>query len=236
VPVSIKKITCLVNTIAINSGNTIFMLVIFSKTDYHYYLEADRLALGIEREWPDRYINNIWKFERLLRKIEYFINCKKNPLWKPYFSFLRWRFRSLSTTLGFTIPANVFGPGLAIAHRGTIIVNSTARIGANCRIHTGVNIGTQAGFKGKSPRIGNNVYIGPGAKIFGEIELADNIAIGANAVVNKSFLEPGITIAGVPAKKISNKGSEGLIINATELLRDRKKYAEFHESGQNRLH
>jgi serine O-acetyltransferase len=51
------------------------------------------------------------------------------------------------------------------------------------------------------------VYIAPGAKIYGAIEIADNIAIGANAVVNKSFLEPNITIAGVPARKISDKGS-----------------------------
>ncbi len=61
-------------------------------------------------------------------------------------------------------------------------------------------------------RIGNNVYIGPGARIFGDIEIADGIAIGANAVVNRSFLEPGITIAGVPARKISDKGSKGLLI------------------------
>jgi serine O-acetyltransferase len=185
--------------------------VIQSKTDYLYYLEADRVQLGIEKWWPSIFINQRWKFERLLRKIEYFINCRNSPFWKPYIFFLMWRFRSLSIKLGFTVPPNVFGPGLAIAHRGTIIVNSAARIGKNCRIHTCVNIGTQAGSSAKAPKIGNNVYIGPGAKIFGEIEIADNIAIGANAVVNKSFLEPGITIAGVPAKKISDKGSEELL-------------------------
>ncbi|MDD1700179.1 MAG: serine acetyltransferase [Methanoregula sp.] len=191
--------------------------MIQSKTDFLYYLETDRLALGAERRWPEIYTNEIWKFERLLRKIEYFINCKNSPFWKPYIYFLKWRFQSISTKLGFSVGFNVFGPGLAIAHRGTLIVGS-ARIGANCRIHSCVNIGKQAGSQNKRPKIGNNVYIGPGAKIFGEIEIADNIAIGANAVVNKSFLEPGITIAGVPAKKISGKGSEGLLIKATELL------------------
>ena len=204
-----------------------FSDVIQSKADYLYYLEADRLALGIRRRWPDVFINHRWKFERLLRKIEYFTNCRDSVFWKPYIFFLRWRFRSLSLQLGFTVPPNVFGPGLAIPHRGTIIINSAVRIGENCRIHTSVNIGTRAGFFEKVPRIGNNVYIGPGAKIFGDIEIADNIAIGANAVVTKSFLEPGITIAGVPAKKISDKGSEGLLIKATELVRDPKKLAEF---------
>lgn len=42
----------------------------------------------------------------------------------------------------------------------------------------------------KAPKIGDNVYIGPGAVLFGDIEIADNCWIGANAVVNKSFLEP----------------------------------------------
>ena len=56
-------------------------------------------------------------------------------------------------------------------------------------------------------KIGNNVYIAPGVKILPDAEIADNIRIGANAVVTKSFLEPGITIAGVPAVKISDKGN-----------------------------
>ena len=54
----------------------------------------------------------------------------------------------------------------------------------------------------KAPKIGNNVYIGPGAVLFGDIEIADNCWIGANAVVNKSFLESYSVIAGVPAKVI----------------------------------
>jgi serine O-acetyltransferase len=59
--------------------------------------------------------------------------------------------------------------------------------------------------------LGNNIYIGPGAKIFGKIRLADGIAIGANAVVNRSFDEPGITIAGVPARQINVEGSARMI-------------------------
>ena len=55
--------------------------------------------------------------------------------------------------------------------------------------------------------IGDNVWIGPGAKIFGKIFIADNIAIGANSVVNRSFAEQNITIAGIPAKKIKDSGN-----------------------------
>lgn len=75
----------------------------------------------------------------------------------------------------------------------------------------GVNIGTAAGTSGCAPQIGNNVYIGPGAKIFGPIHIADGIAIGANAVVNKDCLQENVTLRGVPARIISYKGSQGLM-------------------------
>lgn len=90
----------------------------------------------------------------------------------------------------------MFGPGLSLAHTGNIIINPNAHIGENCRIHVGVNIGAH---HDKAPSIGNNVYIGPGAILFGDIQIADNIIIGANATVNKSFTEPNVVIAGTPA-------------------------------------
>ena len=111
-----------------------------------------------------------------------------------------------SILCGFSIPINVFGKGLSIAHRGTIVVNGKARIGENCRIHACVNIGTVPGVNGVAPTIGDNVYIGPGAKIYGNISVASGIMIGANAVVNKSFDEENICIAGAPARKISDMG------------------------------
>ena len=50
--------------------------------------------------------------------------------------------------------------------------------------------------------MGDNVYIGPGAILFGDIQLANNVTIGANATVNKSFLQENIAIAGTPARVI----------------------------------
>ena len=100
---------------------------------------------------------------------------------------------------------------MCIAHIGPIIISPYASIGENCRIHVGVNIGADARISNAAPIIGNNVYIGPGAKLFGKIEIADGIAIGANAVVNKSFGEKDISIAGVPAKKIGTGGTKGII-------------------------
>ena len=111
----------------------------------------------------------------------------------------KYKFIKILGKLGFSITINVFGPGLSLPHRGNIIVNPKTRIGENCRIHVGVNIGAH---HDKAPRIGNNVYIGPGAIIFGDVEIADNVSIGANATVNKSFTEPNVVIAGTPAKVV----------------------------------
>ncbi len=185
--------------------------MIESRKDYLFYLERDRIALAQKRKKPKLFADEVWKFQRLLRKLEYHTNCRKGLFWKPLGLLRKYRFRRLSIRLGFDIPCNVFGPGLSIAHYGTIVVNGSARIGANCRIHTCVNIGTKAGHTYLAPKIGDDVYIGPGVKLFGPIEIASGIAIGANSVVNKSFSEPNISIAGVPARKISDKGSEGLL-------------------------
>ena len=115
-------------------------------------------------------------------------------------------FQKLSIKLGFSIPLNVFGPGLSIAHYGTIVVNSAAKVGKNCRIQEGVNIGSTNGSSG-APKIGDNVFIGTGSKIIGDIFIEDDVAIGANAVVVKSIIEKGVTYGGVPAKKISSNDS-----------------------------
>lgn len=114
--------------------------------------------------------------------------------------------------LGFSIPPNTFGPGLSIAHRGDIIVNGAARIGADCRVHAGVNIGTAAGRKNAAPKIGDGCYLGPGVKIFGPITIGNDTAIGANAVVNSNFPEGNCSLGGIPAKRISDKNSKALLV------------------------
>ena len=96
---------------------------------------------------------------------------------------------------------NNFEEGLIIYHAGNIVINRGAKVGRNCQLHGDICIGND-GKTNKCPIIGDNVDIGVGAKIIGDIKIADNIVIGAGAVVNKSFDEKGITIAGIPAKKI----------------------------------
>lgn len=181
--------------------------MIQSKHDLNKYLKEDAIALGIRENGLKSKLkqlivpNHIWKFQKTLRKVEYYKNCGSTGLKKLLFLYYKIKFRNISIKLGFSIPENVFGPGLAIVHYGTIVVNNNARIGANCRIHACTNIGASGGSP-KAPQIGDNVYIGPGAKIYGDINIGNNIAIGANATVFKSFEEPNIMIAGNPGKKI----------------------------------
>jgi serine O-acetyltransferase len=179
--------------------------MISSRNDYLQYLEADRVAL--KKSLPIRFrphSDPIWAFQQALRRYEYALNCNKNKIYRSVSYVI---YRMLGLLLNFSIPPNAFGPGLSIAHYGTIVVNSNARIGANCRIHVCVNIGADARDGTKAPHIGDNCYIGPGAKIFGAIKIGNHVAIGANAVVNKSFVENNVSLGGIPAKVISETGT-----------------------------
>jgi serine O-acetyltransferase len=108
-------------------------------------------------------------------------------------------------------PTTQIGEGFYIGHFGGIIINPKAKIGKNCNISQNVTIGQSN--RGKTvgfPTIGDNVFIGPGAKIIGGVTIGNNVAIGANAVVTKSF-EDYAVVAGVPAKLLSKEGVEGYI-------------------------
>lgn len=91
-----------------------------------------------------------------------------------------------------------FGRNLRIWH-GNIIINGKAQIGNNVQLHGNNCIAEK---NNKAPKIGNNVDIGFGSIILGGIVIADNVVIGANSLVNKSFVEEGVVIAGCPAKII----------------------------------
>ena len=177
--------------------------MIKTKGDLQHYLEQDRKELRIKKESFLKKLlfpNKIYNFQVTLRKAEYYNNVSTQSSFHKILSmYYKILLRKRALELGFSIPINVFGPGLSIAHYGTIVVNHAAKVGANCRIHVCVNIGASAGGK-MAPEIGDNVYIAPGCKIFGEIKIADNITISANSVVNKSFLTPNVVIGGVPAK------------------------------------
>lgn len=192
--------------------------MIQSKSDYYEYLKADRIALDKTHLTHPRYKHDvIWKFEILLRKCEYYENCRKDTVGKIVGKIYKFRFVCLSQKLGFSVPFNVFGKGLSIAHYGCLVVNENSKIGDNCRIHENVTIGVTGddywhGSGGAGAIIGDNVFIATGAKIIGNVKIANDVAIGANAVVVKDIIEPGTTWAGIPAKKVSEHGSEKYIL------------------------
>lgn len=190
--------------------------MIKSKKDYKLYL--DRIALNRKRyTFLSFLFDDVWNFQRLLRKVEYLSNCKSGFFWKcvKWFFYVRLlRYRNM-----FIVPINTCGAGLSISHPGSIIINPLCKIGRNFHVHPGVVLG-----RGKAddevPMLGNNVHLGPGVKIIGPVVIGDNTVVAANAVVTKSFPEGNCTLGGVPAKVISNttsitpyeKAGRGLVV------------------------
>ena len=90
-------------------------------------------------------------------------------------------------------------------HLNGIIISHYAKIGKNCTIHQQVTIAQDE--NNKSATIGDNVYIGAGAKIIGNVTIGDNVKIGANAVVVKD-VPSNCTAVGIPARIIPHNTDE----------------------------
>lgn len=130
-----------------------------------------------------------------LRHAEYYHNTGKKI--REY--FYQVLLRRMEMKYAIHIGINTCDEGLSIAHVGPVIIHGKCKIGKNLRINVGVNIGANGG---EPPKLGDNIYIGPGAKIFGDITIANGCKVGANAVVNKSCLEEDCVLVGVPAHAI----------------------------------
>ncbi len=120
--------------------------MIHSKDDYKKYLKADRLARGIIQTTFKEQLKEFIRpkptleFQKRLRKLEYYMNCKKDIFSRMYLVCLNYRFRELSLKLNFSIPPNVFGPGLCILHQGTIVVNTKAKVYGNSTLGNNIAI------------------------------------------------------------------------------------------------
>lgn len=188
--------------------------MIESRGDLKRYIDADltsRFGHDYKLRFPSRFaahfLHKPWLFQIYLRKAEYYCGHKNHLIKTVLGNYWKFRAYRYGEQCGFSIPLYVFGPGLVLGHCGTIVVNGGARIGSNARIQAGVNIGAFSKFdegwtEDACPSIGDNVYIGPGAKIFGKITIGDNVAIGANTVVSKS-VPSRRTVVGV--NRIANE-------------------------------
>ena len=195
--------------------------MIHTKKDLKYYLLQDRKANNITSSkwtlWMRNIIDSasIYNFLRTLRYTEYYTN-NHSLFDRMMLMVYKIKLKKLSRKLGYSIPVNTCGPGLSLPHYGTIIINSKARLGSFCRLHTCVNIGASGGGK-KAPQIGDNVYIGPSAVIFGDIAIANNVTIGANATVNKSCHKPNVVLAGTPAIVVKENALSWIEFNNVNL-------------------
>lgn len=91
-----------------------------------------------------------------------------------------------------------FGPGFVLIHSNGVVINTGVQAGRNVFIEHQVTIGAE---KQKAPVLGDNVFIGAGAKILGAVRIGNDVKIGANAVVTKDVPD-GATAVGIPAKVI----------------------------------
>jgi len=127
--------------------------------------------------------------------------CKQHRL--PFMTGLTQRFLYRFFGLEIRLGADI-GGGLYIPHPvGTVIV--AKRIGKNCSIIANVTIGMRNEWD--FPEIGDNVFIGAGARVLGGIKVGDNAVIGANAVVIHD-VPAGATVVGIPAKEIIKKSQD----------------------------
>ena len=137
----------------------------------------------------------------LIFRFGYWVNNQSHlpiltPILKIVYFFLR-KVCEIISNVGIW-PESEIGKGLRIEHWGGVGIK--AKIGRNCRIQQQVIIGHIGGDKGGGiPTIGDNVYIGVGAKILGEVKIGNNVIIGANAVVINDLPDNAVAV-GVPAK------------------------------------
>ena len=183
--------------------------MITSRADLRSYLKADSRNYALRNSgWLRRFRNDlgvtpianqkyIWEYIKTLRYLELYTNDKK--IWQlPLLLYYRAKLNRLSIKTGFQIPPNVVDQGLTIWHWGPIIVNENARIGKDVTLNPLVVIGHKVP-GGGCPVIGDNCFIGAGAKIFGDIHIGNNVTVAPNAVVVKDVPDNTI-VGGVPAR------------------------------------
>jgi len=123
------------------------------------------------------------------------------PLKVIYFFIVKLVEVTTSIMLPVTVKA---GKGLYVGHFGYTIFNSHCEVGDYCQIGEGVILGSKGLGTEGAPRLGNNVFVGAGAKILGPIKIGDNVVIGANSVVLNDVPD-NVVVAGVPARIVRKR-------------------------------
>jgi serine O-acetyltransferase len=96
-----------------------------------------------------------------------------------------------------------FGPGFVLIHSTGVVINGTVRGGSNVRIEHQVTIGAE---RRQNPVLGNDVFIGAGAKVIGAVSIGDGARVGANAVVVRD-VPAHCTVVGIPARVVRTRSA-----------------------------
>jgi serine O-acetyltransferase len=117
-------------------------------------------------------------------------------------------------------PAATLGPGLFIDHGMGVVIGETSEVGANVTLLQGVTLGgTSLKREKRHPTLGDNVVVGAGAKVIGNIRIGDGSRIGAGSVVVRD-VPPNAVVVGVPGRvtyKDGRRVSGEIDLNQTDL-------------------
>ncbi len=187
--------------------------------DLNEYVRDGIFPHGQRWRWWHRYQFPVIHWQRCLRRAEFAVAARRHPLWKPWVLLTRFRLQRWSIRLNLEIPINVFGPGLTIPHYGTIVVNPKVRAGSYCRIHPGTCLGE---LKGRNPVVGDNVYIGNGAIIFGDVIIGNGVRVGPHALVRRSINDSRVVVSPeakpLPPSQQPQPGTSDLEKNALQVV------------------
>ncbi len=167
-----------------------------TKRELKFYIMADRMMNRgkFKKSFVD-FLKNIFLPDDIMaylvtmRKLSYY-KCGGGIYHKIMYALYLRRNVRLGEKLGFSIGIHSLGYGAVIPHYGTIVVGSAPRIGNYAVLHTSTCISDNKKI------IGDGLFLATGAKITTKITLGNNVSIGANSVVNKSYYGNNALIAG----------------------------------------
>lgn len=184
----------------------IFLIVIYSLTVAVFFSREIKAALAKDpaaRSWFEVLMFYQGLHSIVIHRVAHLLYVLKVPYLPRFIS------QSMRFFTGIEIhPGAKIGKGLFIDHGMGVVIGETSVIGDDVLLYQGVTLGGTGKGKGKRhPTIGNNVVVGAGAKILGDITIGDNSYVGANAVVVRD-VPPNSTIVGVPGRITKQDGKK----------------------------
>ena len=184
--------------------------MIKTKQDLKEYLAADLARYNHRPRWWTKFTFSetwmIYSYFKNLRYLEYYSNNKK---WYTvlHLLFHTLKDRRMALKYQINVPKNALEPGFLLVHPGLFRVARYAHIGKNATVAPNVLLGDRKPFHSEKIEIGDNVYIGTGARILGPVTIGNNVTIAANSVVIKDVPD-NCVVSGIPAKIIMKDGKK----------------------------